>query len=256
MDAPTGTALGGKTALVTGASVRIGCEIARALAFEGADVVIHYLDSGDAAENLRRELTVSGVKAWTIRADFEIQAERDSLVERALGMAGSLDILVNNASVFPRETLAEATFDSLVRNMAVNTWTPLVLSRDFARLARRGDIVNLIDSRINREDPDHVGYILSKHLLAILTRMTAVEFAPEVRVNGISPALILPGPGMSRQEFDLLGKTVPLKRHGDPSDIVQAVMYLLSAGFVTGQIIDVDGGLHLREERNGPDSHR
>jgi NAD(P)-dependent dehydrogenase (short-subunit alcohol dehydrogenase family) len=241
--------LRGRTALVTGGAKRIGRAIALALASAGAGVAIHYLSSKEEAERLAGELEGRGVPAWTVQADFEQERGYEHLIERTLGMTGTLDILINNASIFPRETLDEAALPSLVRNVEVNAWAPFALSREFARRAGQGDIINLVDARIFQRDPNHVGYILSKHLLAVLTRMTAQAYAPRVRVNGIAPALILPGPGMSREEFERLGGTVPLKRHGGPDDIARAALYLLGAEFVTGTILEVDGGLHLAEYR-------
>ncbi|MHB9027861.1 MAG: SDR family oxidoreductase [Candidatus Latescibacterota bacterium] len=245
------TNLHDKTALVTGASKRIGREIALALASEGVNVIIHYRSSSGEAEKLAGELSKMGVRAWTVQADFEKSGDNEHLIEKALETAGALDILINNASIFPKDTLQNMDFAGFMRNMQVNAWIPFVLSRDFARIVGRGDIINLIDSRINQYDWNHVAYILSKHVLAVLTEMTAVQFAPAVRVNGIAPALILPSAGMREEELDRLGNTVPLKRHGDPSAIAQAAVYLLKAEFVTGMVVNVDGGLHLMEYRNG-----
>jgi NAD(P)-dependent dehydrogenase (short-subunit alcohol dehydrogenase family) len=245
----------GRTALVTGAAVRVGHEIALALADEGANVVVHYRNSKEEAESFARELADRGVKSWTVRADFEKPEEYTSLIRRTLDLAGSLDVLVNNASIFPRNTLQDVDFPSVVRNMEVNAWVPFELSREFARLAGRGDVVNLLDARIFQYDWSHVAYILSKHMLAVLTEMTALEFAPDIRVNAVAPALILPSAGMSEEAFRQLARTVPLQRDGSPEDIARAVVYLLRAGFLTGMTINVDAVLHLMEYRNGPPRH-
>jgi NAD(P)-dependent dehydrogenase (short-subunit alcohol dehydrogenase family) len=247
----SGTNLHGKTALVTGAAKRIGREIALALASEGVNVIIHYRSSYEGAEGLLGELAKMGVRAWTVQADFEKSDEPEHLIENALAAAGTLDILINNASIFPKDTLHNIDFSGLVRNMQVNAWVPFVLSRDFARIVGRGNIINLIDSRVNQYDWNHAGYILSKHVLMVLTEMTAIQYAPDIRVNGIAPGLILPSAGMSEEDLDRLGHTVPLRRHGEPSSIAQAAVYLLKAEFVTGMVINVDGGLHLMEYRNG-----
>ncbi len=244
--------LRGRTALITGAAVRVGREIARAIAAEGADVVVHYRNSKAEAEMFAGELRDQGVKSWTIQGDFERPEEYSTLVRRTLDLTGALDILVNNASIFPKNTIRDVDFSGIVRNMEVNAWAPFELSREFARHAGRGDIINLLDARIHHYDWSHVAYILSKHVLKVLTEMTALEFAPDIRVNGIAPALILPSAGMSRETFEKLAKTVPLQRDGSPADIAGAAVYLLQARFLTGMVIDVDGGLHLMEYRNGP----
>ena len=245
-------ALKGKTALVTGASKRIGREICLALATEGLDVVVHYSKSREEAKKLTAELAEYGVKSWMAKADFENPREYNSLISRSLNLAGSLDILVNNASVFLPGRLREMSFEDFRLHTEVNAWVPLVLSREFAGLVKKGKIINLLDARIRGYDFLHVPYILSKHLLSILTDMMALEFAPDITVNGIAPGLILPPPGKGKQYLEKLMHTVPLKRHGNPKDIADAVVYLLRSDFVTGQIINVDGGLHLKEYTSGP----
>jgi NAD(P)-dependent dehydrogenase (short-subunit alcohol dehydrogenase family) len=136
----------------------------------------------------------------------------------------------------------------------VNAWAPFVLSRDFSRHVDRGKIINLLDTRITGYDRSHVAYVLSKRMLAVLTSMCALEFAPDFTVNAVAPGLILPPPGKDENYLAGLVKTVPLKKHGGPGDIVDAVLYLLKSDFVTGQTIYVDGGRHLGEEKHGPNS--
>jgi pteridine reductase len=242
-----GRTLQGKTALVTGAGKRIGRAIAIALAEEGVDIVIHYPYAAEEASELCTELHGRRVKSWLVKADFEVAAEYETLIARSLEMAGSLDILVNNASIFPANTLENVDLAALMKNMQVNAWAPFVLSRDFSRLVGRGQIINFLDSRISGYDWKHVAYILSKHVLSVLTKMTALEFAPRIAVNGVAPGLILPPPGKDHTFLDRMADSVPLKRHGDPIYIADAVIYLLKTDFVTGEVINVDGGRHLME---------
>ncbi len=237
----------GKTALVTGAAKRIGREISLALADEGVNVIVHYRTSGDDARTLVDELKSKGVKSWVISADFENLDETRTLIRRAIEMAGGLDILVNSASIFPTDTLDTLTFDSIVMNIEVNAWTPFALTRDFAAQVGRGSVVNLIDSRIKGEDWTHVGYILSKHMLYVLTRMAAIQYAPNIAVNGVAPGLILPPPGKPESYIDAMVQTVPLEKHGAPGDVAEAVVYLARSEFLTGEVIYVDGGRHLKE---------
>ena len=239
--------LQGQTALITGAAKRIGREIAVALAEEGVNIVIHYRSSAEEAEELYGHLAAQGVKSWLVRADFENAEETETLIEQSIEIAGSLDILVNSASMFPESTLNDVSFEDLVQNVQVNAWAPFVLSREFARRVGRGKIVNLLDSRLNGYDWSHVAYFLSKHVFSVLTEMTALEFAPKITVNGIAPGLILPPPGKDESYLDPLVDTVPLKRHGSPRDIAEAVIYLLKSDFMTGHVIHVDGGRHLVE---------
>jgi len=238
----------GQTAIVTGAARRIGRAVSTALGASGANVVIHDHQSlHGECENLCDELDRFGVKTWIVTADFADPSESASLIERALKAAGKLDMLVNSAAIFVGDTLKDADFGNLTRHMQINAWAPLVLSRDFARLAGKGKIINLLDTRITGYDWAHVSYILSKHALHVLTKMTALEFAPGITVNGIAPGLILPPPGKDISYLDELANTVPLKRHGGPEDIVEAALFLLRSDFITGQVINVDGGRHLME---------
>jgi len=244
----------GKTALITGASKRLGRATALALAGEGVNIVVHYRASAAAAEELAAELAARGVQAWPMAADLADLAGHDALIAQAREVAGSLDILINNASIFAPDTIAQVTFDAVLRNAQVNAWAPFALSRAFAGQVGRGKIVNLLDAKVKGHDPAHVSYILSKHLLAVLTRMTALEFAPDITVNAVAPALILPPAGKDYAYLDQLAARVPLKRHGDPQDIADAIVFLVKSAYITGQVIYVDGGWHLNEGREWTES--
>jgi NAD(P)-dependent dehydrogenase (short-subunit alcohol dehydrogenase family) len=189
-----GESLRGKTALLTGAAKRIGRAIAIALADEGVNLVLHYSTSAREAEALAEEIHARGVGAWPVKADFEKPQEYENLVEYARQTAGRLDLLINNASTFPPGELREITFDDVVLTARINAWVPFLLSRQFAQHVGKGKIINLLDTRISGYDLAHSAYILSKHLLTVLTRMTAVEFAPDIMVNAVAPGLILPPP--------------------------------------------------------------
>jgi hypothetical protein len=244
---PSPTAsLRGKKALITGAGRRIGRALAIALAEEGVDIAAHDRGAMEAeTEKVCGEVVACGAQSWKVIADLERPEEYETLVARAIKAAGSLDILINNASIFQPNGIMDVGFGDVTRHMQVNAWAPFVLSREFARLARKGRIVNILDTRVTGFDFSHVAYILSKHALTVLTRMCAVEFAPEITVNGVAPGLILPPAGKDDGYLDQLARTVPLKRHGGPDDIADAALYLLRSDFVTGQIIYVDGGRHL-----------
>ncbi len=245
----------GRTVLVTGGALRLGRDICLALGRAGANVVVHYRRSAGEARGLCRELEGLRVKAWPLPADFDKPGEAVGLIERAWAEAGRLDALVNSASEFRPSTLADLEFQALIDSLRVNAWAPFVLSREFARRAGQGGkIVNLLDTRIDGTDTRHAAYILAKQMLHGLTRMMAVELAPAVAVNGVAPGLILPPPGRAEDYLDALADTVPLKRHGSPDDVAGAVLYLLQADYVTGQVIHVDGGRHVRELSPRPHS--
>jgi len=248
--------LQGKTALITGGGRRIGKTIAIALADAGADIAVHYPASPDETEDLKSELDRRNTRSWYLKADFEDDDECRTLIERTLKTAGSLDILINSASIFLPDTLMETELKDVVRHLKVNSWAPFVLSREFARLVGRGKIVNLLDTRISGYDFGHVAYILSKYLLSHLTSMTALAFSPEITVNGVAPGLILSPPGQDESYLEHLSATVPLKRHGGARDIAEAVLYLVTSDFTTGQVIYVDGGRHLMEYGSGQYPHQ
>lgn len=240
------------TALVTGAAKRIGRQIAIALAEEGANIVVHYRASTKEALELCSHLAEYRVRSWPVKADFENPEEYETLIQRSVEAAGWLDILINSASIFLPGTLKDLDFEGLMKGMKVNAWAPFVFIRDFARTVGQGKVVNLLDTRIIGYDWSHVGYILGKHALYTLTRMAAVEFAPHITVNAVAPGLILPPPGKDEDYLNWLANRVPLKKHGKASDISEAVIYLLKSDFVTGQVIYVDGGRHLKEISDGP----
>lgn len=247
----TENSLKGKNALVTGAAKRLGREVARGLARKGANVVIHYHSSKEEAHQLRQELLEVGVESWVVRADLSSSEELNGLLQEGVQTSGSLDILVNNASIFPPGTFSEMTWDELTRNLKINAWAPYKLSAAFSERTDKGAIVNLLDTRIRGYDWGHVPYYLSKVVLARLTRLSAVEFAPHIRVNGVAPGLILPPEGESEEYMEQMLDRIPLRRRGWPKDIVETVIFLLENTFITGEVIFVDGGRHLLEERSG-----
>lgn len=243
--------LDGQTALVTGASRRIGRAISLALADEGVNIVVHYNRSAGDAEQLCRELKTIGIKCLAVHADLSKSDDLGDLIQKALELTGSLDILVNNASVFAESKIDTVTFDEFVEAMRINAWAPFALGREFAHRLKKGKIVNLIDTRHLDFDWSHVAYILSKKMLAEMTRMMAVHFAPDTAVNAVAPGLILPPEGKDEEYLQKLAHTVPLNRHGEAEDVAQAVVFLLKSDFMTGEVVYVDGGRHLKGYRHG-----
>jgi NAD(P)-dependent dehydrogenase (short-subunit alcohol dehydrogenase family) len=242
---PGESSLAGSTALVTGAAKRLGRAIALALSGEGANVVIHYGRSAEAAARTAEEALAAGVKAWTLQADLAEPEEANLLFPRAVDLAGPIDILVNNASIFFPDRLDDLTPRDINRNVQIHAIAPLLLSRAMAAQGRGGHIVNLLDSRITGYDRDHAAYHLSKRMLFTLTRMLALELAPGIAVNAVAPGLILPPPGEDERYLRRMVHTNPLRRHGGPADVVHAALYLLKSTFVTGQVLFVDGGYHM-----------
>lgn len=238
--------LRGKTALVTGAAKRLGRAIALALAEEGVHVAAHFRASESDADSLVKACRAQGVEAWPLQADLSEPEAAGALVRAAEDLAGGLDIVVNNASVFPKDRLTDFTWASLEESLRINAFAPVEIGRAFAALGRGGDIVNLLDARMEDYDREHVSYHLSKRMLYSLTQMMAEDFAPAVRVNAVAPGLVLPPEGEDESYLDALADTNPMRGHGSASDVSEAVLYLLKSEFTTGQVLFVDGGRHLR----------
>jgi len=241
------SAVAGQVALVTGAAVRLGRHVAEALAEDGASVVVHYRSSSREANELVERLTTMGVHAWAVQADLADPAQAAALFERARDACSRpIDILVNSASIFDPSSVLSFGADELARNVQVNAFAPLQLSRALAAQGRAGQIINFLDTRIAEYDRKHAAYHLSKRMLHAVTRMLASELAPDIRVNAVAPGLILPPPGEEEAYLRNLAGTNPLQRHGSPADVVRAVRYLLQSDFVTGQVLYLDGGANMR----------
>ena len=237
----------GQAALVTGGAKRLGRAISLALARAGADVAVHCRQSVSEAEALVKELRGLGGGAWVVRGPLDDAAQAEELFTEACRQAGGrLDILVNNASIFPKGRLVDMDPAELDRNIRVNALAPFVLGRALARERRGGCIVNMLDARITDYDAEHAAYHISKRMLATLTRMMALEFAPRVRVNAVAPGLVLPPPGEDDAYLERLKGSNPLEKHGEAGDVAEAVLFLARSPFVTGQTIFVDGGRHMR----------
>lgn len=238
-----------KTALITGSAKRVGKTLALALAERGCNIVVHYGRSADAARETVREIEAHGVSAWAFSANLGDESAVVGVIPRALKLAGRLDILVNSASVFPPEDFLAADPKTWDRAMMVNLKTPFLLSQAFAQSlpdGQAGKIINLLDVIAMRPANHHFSYTISKAGLEGLTKASAVALAARnVQVNGIALGAILPNVNDDPALFARLAEKIPARRTGSPADVVQAMLYLLAADFVTGEIIRVDGGRHL-----------
>lgn len=237
----------GKAALITGGAKRLGAAIARRLHAAGAAVLIHYRDSEAQAAKLEAEL--NGLRprsAAKVKAELLAPIAPRALVSAALDAFGRLDLLVNNASSFFPVAVGEIEPSHWEELVGSNLRAPLFISQQAApELAKHeGAIVNVVDIHADRPLKGYPVYSIAKAGLAALTRSLALELAPRVRVNGVSPgAIAWPDDGQfDPAERGRILATTPLGRVGSPEDIAQAVHFLASAPYVTGQVIAVDGG--------------
>ena len=244
-------------ALVTGAARRIGRAIATALAQDGWTVGIHHASSDAEADILVQELTNSGHQAYPIAADLSDDGEAASLLENAAKLGGPISCLVNNASVFERDSLETVTRDSWNSHLDVNLWAPIRLSQAFAATLPEqmtGNIVNIVDQRVISIPPDFLSYTVSKSGLWSVTQSLSLALAPRIRVNAIGPGPVLPSPRQSKEQFDRQAERMPLGHGADPDEIAQAVLFVLSTPSMTGQMLALDGGQHLGWDFPDPDA--
>ncbi len=236
-----------KVALITGGSRRIGASAARLLHQCGMKLVIHYRSSADEAEALRAELCDKRPDSvMLIRGDLTEIAKVKNLVRQCAAKLGRLDALINNASVFFPTPIRSADEDQWRLILETNLKAPFFLSQAAAPYLKktRGAIVNITDIYVHRPLPEHAIYCASKAGLWSLTQSLAVELSPEIRVNAVAPGAIMwPEHDTDELSHQRLVSKTPLKSIGDADDIARAVKFLLTdAGFITGQMINVDGG--------------
>ena len=233
-------------ALVTGGARRIGRAVALALAGAGFDVAIHYGASRDEAEATAGAVRALGRRAAVVQADLNVEAQVRTLVPSAIEALGPLSVLVNNASVFEDDRVGGLSRDIWDRHLETNLRAPIVLAEAFAGQAPDGSaIVNLLDQRVLKPDPRFFSYALSRNGLWWATRTMAQALAPRIRVNGVGPGPTLPSIHQTPADFAAEAAAVPLARAGSPEAVADAVLWLVNAELVTGQMIAVDGGQHL-----------
>lgn len=240
--------LTGKVALVTGGARRIGRAIVQALLREGCAVVVHYRSSAKEAAEVVLEARAAGQAAWRVQGDLRDEQACRDVVRKARRLAGRLDILVNNSAVFTKEPLSRVTGRSLRAEFEQNLFAPILLTRHFAAVAKKGQVVNILDRRIEGNDPSCIPYLLSKKALAAFTRAAALALAPRISVNAVAPGPILPPPGKGHRYLTDHAGRMPLGRRLVPADVADAVVALLKCRATTGQTLFVDGGQHLLGE--------
>jgi NAD(P)-dependent dehydrogenase (short-subunit alcohol dehydrogenase family) len=241
--------LQGRRVLITGAARRVGRALALACAQAGADLVIHYSRSGDEAGQLRDEIAGLGRQVSLVQADLSDPAEASGVIAQATAH-GPLYALVNNASSFTPRTWQTTSLADWNHDLAVNLTAPFLLSQAFARQVLvdpvgEGRIVNLLDWRALRPGVDHLPYTIAKAGLAALTRSLGIALAPRITVNGLALGAVLPA--IDGSEADALIAQVPAGRWARLDEVAAALLFLLDGpAYVTGEIIHVDGGRHLK----------
>jgi len=238
-----------KTALITGGAARIGAQIAKTLHKNNFNIIIHCNQSKGKAQLLCDELNITKEKsAKLVVGNLNNIDSINSIVESV----ESIDLLVNNASVFYPLSVDESDSENWDNILDVNLKAPFFLSKGLSQKLKssEGSIINIIDIHADRPLRKHSVYNISKAGLKMLTLTLAKELAPSIRVNGVSPGSILwPQEGAEISELDksIMLERIALKRQGSPQDIADTVLFLANSNYLTGQIINVDGGRTLNQ---------
>lgn len=244
--------------LVTGGGHRLGRAMALYLAERGHDVVVHYANSKDAANEVAQQIQAMGRRAVALKADLLNEDDMAALLPRASdALDGQVTCLVNNASIFEHDNIETANRETWDRHMNSNLRAPFVLTQamgaqelhpifdDAGEPVATGLIVNMVDQRVRKLTPEFMTYTLAKMGLWALTQTAARALAPNIRVNAIGPGPTLQGGRQGEDDFARQRAATVLKRGSNPADITAALGYFLDAPAVTGQLICTDGGQHL-----------
>jgi NAD(P)-dependent dehydrogenase (short-subunit alcohol dehydrogenase family) len=236
-----------KTAFITGASKRIGKAVAEFLAQQGWNVIIHFNASDKFAAELSESLKVKFPEQDfnIVKANLGDMNEVTGLIPELVENLGIFDMLVNNASVFDSGYFIETDLELFDNQMNVNLKAPFFLMRDFAKYCKTGNIINFVDTRITSNKSDFTAYSLSKKGLWEITKMAALEFAPDIRVNAIAPGVTLPPDDKDSNYLENLAKNIPMKKPGGLEPILNSVSYILNNNHLTGQLLFADGGENL-----------
>ncbi len=241
--------LKGKNALVTGSGIRLGRAIALALGEAGCNLALHYNTSVESVIQVKSDLEKMGRKAHVFQQDLEDISHVQDLMTQVCSEFGHIDILINNAGIYPAGSGKAATPEKINKVFNVNLFSPWLLISAFASQLPRevqGKVINISDGKVFRNGTDHFSYRVTKQAINTITAMFALELAPNITVNAIAPGTMLPLQGYEHVDLQVLAdRQIPLKRIGSPEIIAQNVLHILSQDFMTGDVIRVDGGEFL-----------
>jgi NAD(P)-dependent dehydrogenase (short-subunit alcohol dehydrogenase family) len=237
-----------RTALITGAATRVGAEIARQLAADGCNVIVHYHRSEQEGQELAEEIREAGGVCDLIRADLANRSEVETLIDKCVTLHGTLNCLINNASTFHYDDIGSVTWESLHAHLASNLIAPVFLCRDFVKQfdgRSDGCVINILDQKIANLNPDFLSYTVAKVGLAGLTSTLAMALAGRIRVCGIAPGIALISGKQTPASFEKAWRAPLLGRSTTPKEIADCVAYILASPSMTGNTIFLDGGESL-----------
>ncbi len=236
-----------KKIVITGGANRIGRSIALEMANYESQIVIHYSKSFNAAKKLKIELENLGAIVHLLKADLNNFKQTQKIISYAYKKMKGLNCLINNASVFENDNLINFSEKSFIKHININLKAPAILIKNFAKKYKgnEGNVVNIIDQRIEKLTPFFFSYTLSKSGLATLTKTSAMKLAPNIRVNAVSPGPTLKNKRQSEKHFKNQWKSTILGKKVETKNVSSTVKFLIDNSNITGQIINVDSGQRL-----------
>ena len=231
--------------LVTGGAKRIGREICLRLSSKGYKVLVHYRNSHEDAEETANMIISNGGSAVICQGDLSDISSVKKLISSAIEEFGSLNAIVNNASLFVHDDISNVTPELWDKHMQINAKITILLIKEMYENLQKddtGSVVNILDQKLYNPNPDHLSYTASKYTMLGLTDTLARSLAPKVRVNAVSPGHTLASDSQTNEGFERAQSSSPLGYGPNPGDIADAVCYLMRAQAVTGQVIYVDSG--------------
>ena len=238
----------GRNALVTGGATRVGKSLTLALAGAGANVFVHYNSSAGPAEETAAEVESLGRRSAIGSANLSDPAAGVRLIAEATAALGEISILINSASGFPKDTLADATLEGFRATLDLTLASPIFLTQAYAAALSQdvvGAVVNVTDVKTSRPYLDHFSYVIAKGGIDTFTRAAARALAPRIRVNAVALGVILPPPGEDDFYAEKLAANIPMRRVGGTAPVAGAMLALVENDFITGEIVRIDGGGHL-----------
>ena len=236
-----------KKIFITGGATRIGAAIAKSLADYETIITIHYNRSKKNALKLKKELEDLGSEVYLLKADLNNHKQTHALLKLAYKKMKGLNCLINNASLFENDSLYNFTDVSFTKHLNINLRAPAILIQNFKKLLKNseGNIINIIDQRVEKLTPYFFSYTLSKSSLVTLTKTAAMKLAPNIRVNGISPGPTLKNSRQSETHFKKQWKSVLLKKKVELKNVCEGIKFLIKNDNITGEIINIDSGQRL-----------
>jgi NAD(P)-dependent dehydrogenase (short-subunit alcohol dehydrogenase family) len=233
--------------IITGAATRIGAAIAKKLSGPGVEMVIHYNNSKKEAEKLQKELLKNKTKVYLVKGDLAKEQDLEKIINFSKSKLSYFDCLINNASLFENDSLKNFSSDSWSQHLGVNLKAPAYLTKEFSKntKGKNNNIINIIDQRVFKLTPFFFSYTLSKTGLYTLTKTSAMELAPNIRVNGIAPGPTIKNKRQTETHFKKQYLATPLKQQVNIQDICSTVDFFIKNSSITGQVIAIDSGQSL-----------